>query len=93
MEMTLLTGSANPLLARATVERLDVRPCKRDLHRFPDGELHVEIRESVRGRDIYLIQPTNPSAEGHLFELLMLADAAGPDRRNSPSICLGSLPV
>jgi hypothetical protein len=76
MEMTLLTGSTNPLLAQATAERLGVRACKRDLHRFPDGDQHVEIRESVRGHHVYLIQPTSPPAEGQLFELLMLADAA-----------------
>jgi phosphoribosylpyrophosphate synthetase len=84
MEMTLLTGSANPLLAQATAERLGVRACKRDLHRFPEGELHVEIRESVRGHDVYLIQPRNPPAWGHLVELLMLAGAATTIARTSP---------
>jgi phosphoribosylpyrophosphate synthetase len=46
MEMTLLTWSANPLLSQTAAERLGVRACKRDLHRFPDGELHVEFRET-----------------------------------------------
>lgn len=76
MERTLLSGSANPPLASATAGQLGVRLCERELHRFPDGELHAEIRESVRGHDVYLIQPTSPPAEGHLLELLMLADAA-----------------
>ena len=45
------------------------------LRLFPDGEFHVEIQESVRGRDIYLIQSTSPPAEERLLELLLLADA------------------
>jgi ribose-phosphate pyrophosphokinase len=52
------------------------------LERFPDGELHVEIRESVRGQRVYILQPTSPPVEEHLFEILLLADAcrrAGAD--------------
>jgi ribose-phosphate pyrophosphokinase len=44
------------------------------VHRFPDGELHVELQESVRGCDVYLLQPTGPPVEIHLLELLLLAD-------------------
>jgi ribose-phosphate pyrophosphokinase len=76
MQRTLFAGSANPSLADAVARELGFRLGERDLRRFPDGELHVEIRESVRGHDVYLIQPTSPPAEGHLLELLMLADAA-----------------
>lgn len=76
MEQTLLTGSANPRLAETLVAELGTPLSAVDIDRFPDGELHVEIQESVRGHDVYLIQPTSPPAEGHLFELLILADAA-----------------
>lgn len=76
MEQTLLTGSANPRLAETLVAELGTTLSAVDIDRFPDGELHVEIQESVRGHDVYLIQPTSPPAEGHLFEILMLADAA-----------------
>jgi ribose-phosphate pyrophosphokinase len=45
------------------------------LERFPDGELHIELQESVRGHDVYLVQPTSPPVDEHLFELLLMADA------------------
>jgi ribose-phosphate pyrophosphokinase len=48
---------------------------RRIVARFPDSELHVQIEDSVRGHDVYLIQPTSPPADAHLMELLFLADA------------------
>jgi len=45
------------------------------VHRFPDGELHVAVRDSVRGHDVYLIQPTSPPFEVHFLELVLLADS------------------
>jgi ribose-phosphate pyrophosphokinase len=45
------------------------------VERFPDGDVHVEIRESVHGRDVYLVQPTCPPGDAPLIELLLLADA------------------
>jgi ribose-phosphate pyrophosphokinase len=47
----------------------------RILERFPDGELHIEVQESVRGCDVYLIQSTCPPVDEHFFELFLLADA------------------
>ena len=73
--LTLIAGTANPALAEAVGAQLGVSPCQREASRFPDGELHVEIGTSVRGHDVYLIQPTSPPAEEHLFQLLLLADA------------------
>ena len=49
--------------------------CKATIRRFADGEIFVKIDENVRGRDVYIIQPTNPPAE-NLIELLLLMDAA-----------------
>ena len=46
-----------------------------DVTRFHDTELKVEVLESVRGRDVYLVQPTSPSVDQHLIELLFFADA------------------
>jgi ribose-phosphate pyrophosphokinase len=62
-------------LAETIAATLGVKPVQRILQRFPDGELHVEIQDSVRGRDIYLIQPTPPAVDEHFFELFLLADA------------------
>jgi ribose-phosphate pyrophosphokinase len=76
MELTIFAGSANAPLAEAVAAKLNLPLGKREVHRFPDGELHVEIQESVRGHDVYLVQPTNFPAEKHLIELLLLADAS-----------------
>jgi ribose-phosphate pyrophosphokinase len=73
---TIFAGSANTSLAEAIAAKLDIRPSSREVQVFPDGELHVELQESVRGEDVYIIQPTSPPAEKHLLELLLLADAA-----------------
>jgi ribose-phosphate pyrophosphokinase len=73
--MTLLTGSANPALATAVAKRLGTRLAACVLERFPDGELHVELQESVRGRRVFLLQPTSPPVEPHIFELLLMSDA------------------
>ncbi len=76
MELTIFAGSANVPLAEAVAAKLDVRPDSREVHVFPDGEMQVELQESVRGKDVYLVQPTSPPGEKHLLELLLLADAA-----------------
>lgn len=73
--LTLLAGTANPGLAGAVASKLGLPLAEREAARFPDGEIHVEIRTSVRGHDVYLIQPTSPPAEEYLLQLLLLADA------------------
>jgi len=75
MNLVLLAGSANPPLAAEVAARLGVGLAEREASRFPDGEMHIEIRASVRGADVYLLQPTAPPVEDHLFQLLLLADA------------------
>jgi ribose-phosphate pyrophosphokinase len=76
MPLIMFTGSAHVPLATAVAAQLGVPLGRRMLHRFPDGELHVELQESVRGHDVYLLQPTSPPVEAHLLELLLLADAS-----------------
>jgi ribose-phosphate pyrophosphokinase len=73
--LRLLGGSANPPLADAVAGFLGLAPGRRVLDQFPDGELHVEVLDSVRGEDVYLLQPTSPPGERHVLELLLLADA------------------
>ena len=75
MSLKILTGSANPTLAEKISGKLGVQLAQRILERFPDGELHIELQESVRGHDVYLVQPTSPPVDEHLFELLLMADA------------------
>lgn len=75
MSLTLISGSANPALAESVAATLGLKPARRVLERFPDGELHVEVQEDLRGQDVYLFQPTGPPVDAHLLELLLLADA------------------
>ena len=82
MSCKILSGSANVPLAEDTAKVLGLEPIGRILERFPDGELHVDVLESVRGDDVYVIQPTSPPVDEHIFELLLMADAcrrAGAD--------------
>jgi ribose-phosphate pyrophosphokinase len=74
-QMLLLSGSANRPLAEEVSAHLGQPLCQVTLRRFADGEIFVKIDENVRGRDVYIIQPTNPPAE-NMMELLLLMDAA-----------------
>src|SRR5256712_5767127 len=74
-QMLLLSGSANRALAEEVAAHLGQPLCQVTLRRFADGELFVKIDENVRGRDVYIVQPTNPPAE-NMIELLLLMDAA-----------------
>jgi ribose-phosphate pyrophosphokinase len=71
----LLSGTANHALAAGIAEVLGEELCDVTIRRFADGEIFVGINDNVRGRDVYLIQPTNTPAE-NLLELLILIDAA-----------------
>jgi ribose-phosphate pyrophosphokinase len=74
--LLLFSGSANQPLAESIARVLDISPGQRDIQRFPDGELRVALRESVRGQDVYLLQPTCAPVAENLLELLLMADAA-----------------
>jgi ribose-phosphate pyrophosphokinase len=73
--MLLLSGTANRALAEEVAEELERPLCRATIRRFADGEIFVKIDENVRGRDVYIIQPTNPPGD-NLLELLLLMDAA-----------------
>ena len=75
MSLKLLSGSANVALAENVAAKLGVKLVRRLSKRFPDGELQIELQESVRGDDVFIIQPTSPHVDEHLFELFLLADA------------------
>ncbi|MQA90303.1 MAG: ribose-phosphate diphosphokinase [Gemmatimonas sp.] len=74
-EFVILSGSANRGLAEAVCAELHhpLGQCRTE--RFPDGEVGVEIEESVRGLQVFLIQPTSPPVNDHVVELMALADA------------------
>ena len=73
--LVVISGDAHPALGRAIADALGTPLADVELTRYPDAEV-VGIRESVRAADVYILQPTPPPPEGHLFELLLLADAA-----------------
>ncbi len=71
----VFTGNANPELARSIAGCLGVPLGRATVGQFSDGETMVEIMENVRGRDVYVIQPTcQPTAE-HFMEMLVMIDA------------------
>jgi ribose-phosphate pyrophosphokinase len=75
-EMKIFTGSANRELAERICKFIGVPLGKATISSFPDGETYVRIEENVRGRDVFLIQPTSPPTNEHLMELLIMVDAA-----------------
>ena len=73
--LMVLTGSASALLGADVCRVLELAPVACETWHFPDGELQVELEQSVRGSDVFLVQATSPPVDRHLIELLMLADA------------------
>jgi ribose-phosphate pyrophosphokinase len=74
LPIAVFTGNANPALAEEITRHLHLPLGRADVARFSDGEVSVELMENVRGRDVFIIQPTFPPAE-NLMELLMMTDA------------------
>ncbi len=74
LSIAVFTGKANPSLAQEITRHLRVPLGRAHVGRFSDGEVNVELMENVRGRDVFIVQPTNPPAE-NLMELLMMTDA------------------
>jgi ribose-phosphate pyrophosphokinase len=72
---TILSGNAHRALAQAIAHHLRVPLGKISVGRFSDGEINCEIMENIRGRDVFLIQPTCPPTNENLMELLVMADA------------------
>jgi ribose-phosphate pyrophosphokinase len=75
MKPYVLAGSAHPRLAVAVCEQLGLAPARHKIVGYPDGEMRVELLDSARGSDVYVVQPTGPSQEQSLIELLLVADA------------------
>lgn len=73
--MMVFSGNANPELAREIVELLGIPLGESTVTQFSDGEAHVEILENVRGRDVFVIQPTCAPTNDNLMELLIMVDA------------------
>lgn len=73
--MAVFTGNANPQLAQDIARHLMVPLGRAAVSRFSDSECTVELLENVRGRDVFIVQPTCSPANDHLMELLVMTDA------------------
>ena len=71
----LFSGSANPEFAKKVSEYLGMNVSDAKLNKFSDGEISVQITQSVRGQDVYIIQPTCAPTNDNLMELLIMVDA------------------
>jgi ribose-phosphate pyrophosphokinase len=85
----VFTGNANPALAKEIADYVGVPLGQATVNSFPDGETFVKINENVRGRDIFIVQPTAPPSNQNLMELLIMIDAA---RRASASRITAVMP-
>jgi ribose-phosphate pyrophosphokinase len=73
--LRLFTGNANPALAQRIADRLGIKLGCLTAKKFSDGEICIKIEESVRGRDVFVIQPTCHPVNDNLMELLIMIDA------------------
>jgi ribose-phosphate pyrophosphokinase len=74
-DFTIFAGRANVALATSVAVEMGARLGACSVERFPDGELSVRLNEPVRGRKVFIVQPTSPPVNDHLIELLAFADA------------------
>ena len=75
-ELKIFSGNANRPLAQRIADYVGVRLGDATVESFPDQETLVKFNENVRGRDVFIVQPTCPPANQHLMELLIMIDAA-----------------
>lgn len=73
--LKLFGGNGNPALAQELAAALDVPLAEMSIFRYADGEIGVRIEESVRGEDVFVIQPTCTPVNENLMELLVITDA------------------
>ena len=74
-ELKVFSGRAHPKLADELCEYLDLEPGKMETFDFADGEIFCRIKENVRGRDVFVIQPTCQPVNKNVVELLVMLDA------------------
>ena len=87
--MMVFAGNANPRLAREIASQLRLHLGNAHAKRFSDGEVQVEIMENVRGKDVFIVQPTCAPTNDNLMELLVMIDAL---RRSSAARITAVIP-
>ncbi|MDO8953677.1 MAG: ribose-phosphate pyrophosphokinase [Gammaproteobacteria bacterium] len=88
-DLMLFSGNANPALANAIADNLGISLGNATVGTFSDGETQVEIFDNVRGRDVFIIQPTSPPTNDNLMELVTMIDAL---RRSSAARITAVIP-
>ena len=73
--LMVFTGNANPALADAIAKNIGVPLGRASISKFSDGEVSVELNENVRGKDVFVIQPTCAPTNESIMELLLMSDA------------------
>ena len=87
-DMKIFSGNANPDLAREIAAYLGTQVGDAVINRFNNGEVQVMINESVRGKDVFVIQPTcGPSVNDNVMELLIMCDAFKRQRKTYYGRC------
>ncbi len=74
-KLKIFTGTANPKLAQDIARYLGTTVGRSEVKRFRDGEINIRIGETVRGADVFVVQPTSAPTDTHLVELLIMIDA------------------
>lgn len=74
-DLMVFTGNANPELANKIVDRLGIPMGDASVNKFSDGEIAVELNENVRGRDVFVVQPTCAPTNDNIMELIVMVDA------------------
>lgn len=74
-DLMVFSGNANPMLAEKVVSKLGIPMGDATVSKFSDGEIFVELNENVRGRDVFVIQPTCAPTNDNLMELIVMVDA------------------
>ena len=88
-QIKIISGTANKGLAEEIAKHLKMRLTPVEIHKFNDGEIYARLEESVRGCDVFIIQPTSPDVNSNLMELLIIVDAL---KRSSPARITAVIP-
>jgi len=75
-KLSVLGGNANPGLTQEICQKLKIKQTEVFVGRFSEGEIRVQVKENIRGQDVFIVQPTCPPVNENLMELLIMIDAA-----------------
>ena len=89
VNLMVVSGNANPLLAKDVARRLSIPVGRISVGRFSDGEVNVEILENVRGRDVFVLQSTSAPTNDNLMEIMLIVDAL---KRSSAARITAAIP-